>query len=246
MTFFPEDIRKPPIGIKGEVLSVGSADSHRFILSVSPDKSIRLNSEHVGSRYELRLDKKRIEWICKHGLREISGLLAKQQMNSLENRLKTAIYWFGLAMNVPITRSHEEMDVRISLARDKKSRGKKNFENFEFPEIAERLIKLMTALESLVILDDRELIASNLGERTAFLVAKKLSDRIYVNQQIRNLYRLRSRVIHHGRVEITYSELYWLSLAVQTAILRLIIDRNRLGISNDDDFRNWLVTMKFS
>lgn len=246
MVFFPEDIRKPPIGIKGEVLPVGAAESHRFILSVSPDKSIQLNSEHVGSFYELKLDEKRIEWMFKHGFTEISGLLAKKKMNSLESRLKTAIYWFGLAMNVPITRSQEEMDVRISLARKKKSRGEKSFENFEFPEIAERLIRLMMALESLVMLDDREQIVSNLGERTAFLVAKRLSDRVYVNHRIKELYRLRSRVIHHGRIEITYSELYWLSLIVQAAILRLITDRNRLGISNDDDFRNWLVTMKFS
>ncbi len=246
MMFFPEDIRKPPIGIKGEVLPVGSAESHRFILSESPDKSIHLNSEHVGSLYQLTLDKKRIEWMFKHGFTEISGLLAKQKMNSLESRLKTAIYWFGLAMNVPITRSREEMDVRISLAGEKKSRGEKSFENFEFPEIAERLTKLVMALESLVILDDREQIVSNLGERTSFLVAKKLSDRVYVNRRIKELYRLRSRVIHHGSIKITYSELYWLSVVVQAAILRLITDRNRLGISNDDDFRNWLITLKFS
>lgn len=246
MVFFPEDIRKPLIGIRGEVIHVGSGESHRFILSVSSDKSIHLNSEHVGSFFELKLDKKRIAWMFKRGFTEISVLLAKQKMNSFESRLKTAIYWLGSAMNVPITRSRKEMDVRISLAREKKSRGQKTLEDFEFHDIAERLIKLMMALESLVILDDREQIVSNLGERTAFLVAKKPSDRIYVSHRIKELYRLRSRFIHHGRIEMTYSELYWLSCVVQAAILRLITDRNRLGISNDDEFRNWLVTMKFS
>jgi len=246
MTFFPEDIRKPPIGIQGEVLPVATEASHRFILSRSSDASTHLNSEFVGSLYELELDKERVEWMLKHGLRNISRLLATRKMNSLESRLKTAIYWFGSAMNVPITRSQEEMDVRISLARKRKTRGEKGFENFEFPEIAERLFKLMMALESLVILDDREQIVVNLAERTAFLIAEKLSDRIYVNHRIKELYRLRSRVIHHGRIEITYSELHWLCYVVQAAILRLVIDGKRLGITNDDKFRNWLVTKKFS
>ena len=245
MMFFPEDIRKPPIGVRGEVMPVGSGVSHRFILSVSSDKSMHLGSEHVGPRFELKLDRKRIEWMFKYGFREISVLLAKQKMNSFESRLKTAIYWLGSALNDPITRSQEEMDTRILLAREKKGK-EKSLENFEFSDIAERLIKLMIALESLVILDDREQIVSNLSERTAFLVAKKLSDRIYVSRRIKELYRLRSRVIHHGRIEITYGELYWLSCVVRAAILRLITDKNRLGISNDDDFRNWLVRMKFS
>lgn len=246
MMFFLEDIRKPPIGVRGEVIHVGSSDSHRFILSVSSDESISLNSEHAGSPFELKLDKKRIKWMLKNGFTEISVLLAKQQMNSFESRLKTAIYWLGSAMNVPITCSQEETDLRILRAREKKSKGRKSLEDFEFHDIAERLIKLMMALESLVILDDREQIVSNLSERTAFLVAKKLSDRILVSSRIKEFYRLRSRAIHHGRIEMTYSELYWLSCAVQAAILRLITDRNRLGISNDDEFRNWLVRMKFS
>jgi hypothetical protein len=246
MMFFPEDIRKSPIGIRGEVFRVDSGESHRFILSASSDKSIHLNSEHVGSLFELRLDKKRIRRMFKHGFTQVSDLLAKQKVNSFESRLKTAIYWFGLAMNVPITRSQEEMDVRISLAREKKSRGEKSFEGFEFHDIAERLIKLMMALESLLILDDREQTVYNLGERTAFLAAKKLSDRIYVSHRTKELYLLRSRVIHHGRVEITYSELYWLSCVVQAVILRLITDQNRLGLSNDEEFRNWLVALKFS
>jgi hypothetical protein len=244
--FFPEDIRKPPIGVKGEVFAVASPESHRNILSVSSDKSIQLNSEYVGSLYELNLHKKRIEWMVKNGFRAISIPLAGQRSNSFEGRLKTAIYWFGAAMNIPVTRSQEEMDVRISLTGDRKSRGQKSHEDFEFPEIAERLIKLMMALESLVILDDREPVVSNLSERTAFLVADKLSDRIYVSHRIEELYRLRSRCIHHGRIEITYSELYWLSRVVQEAILRLITDRNQMGVANDDEFRNWLVASKFS
>jgi len=244
MVFFVgnEDSRRSYIGVKGDIME----QSQRHILSVSSDKITSFQNQLTGTLYELKLDKSRINWMLKNGFKKISVLLAKQKVNSFESRLKTAIYWLGSAMNVPITHSQEEMDVRISLAREEKTKGKKGLKDFEFHDVGDRLIKLMVALESLVILDQREPIASNLSERTAFLVAKTTKDRMFVNSQIKKLYRLRSQAVHHGRIEITYSELSWLSLVVQAAILRLISGKNRLGISNDEEFRDWLVRMKFS
>jgi len=240
-----EDFYRRYIGIKGEIVAVNSTDSRRNVL-FSSNGLPGFHIETAGPRYPLELDKTRVDWMMKSGLREVTALIAKKETNSFEDRLRTAIYWLGAAMNVQIASTTKEVDTKIDLARNQKGKRMKQFRDFEFHNFAERLIKLIVALESLVILDEREPVASNLGERAAFLVAKKPNDRIYVDGQIKKLYRLRSRAIHHGRTEITHEELDWLSIVVQTAIIRLIRRRVRMGVTNDEEYRSWFMRNKFS
>jgi hypothetical protein len=240
-----EDFYRSYIGIKGEIVAANSTDSRRNVLLASNELP-GFDTEMAGPRYPLELDKTRVDWMMKNGLREVTALIAKKETNSFEDRLRTAIYWLGAAMNVQIASTTKEVDAKIDLARNQKGNRMKQFKDFEFHNFAERLIKLMVALESLVILDEREPVASNLGERAAFLVAKKPNDRIYVDGQIKKLYRLRSRAIHHGRTEITHEELDWLSRVVQTAIIRLIRRRVHMGVTNDEEYRSWFMRNKFS
>jgi hypothetical protein len=248
MMFFvgDEDFYRSYFGVKGEIVARDSPDSRRNILFALPEGLPGYQTEMAGPRYPLDLDKTRVDWMVKNGLGRVSALFAKKETNSFEDRLKTAIYWTGAAMNVQISSATEEVDAKIALARKQNDMKKKQFKDFEYHDFAERLIKLMVALESLVILDDREPIVSNLGERTAFLVGKNLDDRMSVDSQVKKLYRLRSRVIHHGRTEITHAELDWLSNVLQCAILRLIQHKDRMGVSNDKEFRDWFVKNKFS
>ena len=240
-----EDFYRRYIGIKGEIVALNSADSRRNVL-FSSNGLPGFDIETAGPRCPLELDKTRVDWMKKNGLREVTALIAKKETNSFEDRLRTAIYWLGAAMNVQIASTTKEVDAKIDLARNQKGRRMKQFKDFEFHNFSERLIKLMVALESLVILDEREPVASNLGERAAFLVAKKSNDRIYVDGKIKKLYRLRSRAIHHGRTEIKHEELDWLSMVVQTAIIRLIRRGARMGVTNDEEYRSWFMRNKFS
>ena len=80
-----EDFYGSYIGIKGEIVVVGSTDSQRHILSMSSDGAPSFQIEMAGPLYPLELDKDRVDWMLGNGLREVSDLLAKRKLNSFES-----------------------------------------------------------------------------------------------------------------------------------------------------------------
>lgn len=63
------------------------------------------------------------------------------------------------------------------------------------PEVSERLMYVVTALESLLILKS-EPIVQNLSERLAILTSTNVADRLSVLQLIKRVYDVRSRFVH--------------------------------------------------
>lgn len=68
-----------------------------------------------------------------------------------------------------------------------------------FPDISDRLVYSLSALEGLFLKDASEPIQQNLAERLAFSAYADTNDRIKVVANCKKIYGARSQYIHHGR-----------------------------------------------
>jgi hypothetical protein len=65
--------------------------------------------------------------------------------------------------------------------------------------VSHKIVFVIAAIESMLLKDSNEPIQKNLGERMAFLVGKSLDERKRIVANVDEFYRIRSRLIHHGR-----------------------------------------------
>lgn len=66
----------------------------------------------------------------------------------------------------------------------------------------DKLVYVLSALESLLLRDTSEPIQQNLGERIAFLIGLNPDERLEIVRNVRSIYAMRSKYIHH-RVSVT-------------------------------------------
>lgn len=66
-------------------------------------------------------------------------------------------------------------------------------------DIADKLVYILVALETIFLRNGSEPIQQNLGERIAFLIEDSLEKRKRIIKVTRDTYTLRSRFVHHGR-----------------------------------------------
>lgn len=64
--------------------------------------------------------------------------------------------------------------------------------------LAEKLLYILVALESLLLRDEAESIQQNLGERVAFTIGGNVDERKDIIRATKEAYRLRSQFVHHG------------------------------------------------
>lgn len=65
--------------------------------------------------------------------------------------------------------------------------------------VSHKIVFVIAAIESLVLKDSNEPIQKNLGERMAFIIGESLEERKKIVTNVEDFYRIRSRLIHHGR-----------------------------------------------
>lgn len=66
-------------------------------------------------------------------------------------------------------------------------------------DIADKLVYILVALESILLRNSSEPIQQNLGERIAFIIGDSLEKRKRIIKVTRDTYTLRSCFVHHGR-----------------------------------------------
>ena len=74
------------------------------------------------------------------------------------------------------------------------------------PDIADRLVYTLSALEGLLLRDGSEPITQNLGERMAFLINNDAEARQGTVKNVKAIYEIRSRYIHHRNVSVENQE----------------------------------------
>jgi len=65
--------------------------------------------------------------------------------------------------------------------------------------LADKLVYILVALESILLKNENEPIQQNIGERMAFFIGTNLSERKSIIKNLKKAYTLRSSFIHHGR-----------------------------------------------
>lgn len=65
--------------------------------------------------------------------------------------------------------------------------------------LADKLVYILVALESILLKNENEPIQHNIGERMAFFIGADLSERKSIIKNVKKAYTLRSSFIHHGR-----------------------------------------------
>ena len=160
----------------------------------------------------------------------IDALFAKDSHNDLESRILTAIYWYGKAVDVQLSKSEK-------LAETEKEKREKNFDKMKE---ADRLLKLIIALESLLIFSKNESLTNNVIGRTATILAKNKTGYQEIKKIMDKIYGFRSEVVHHGKINFSLSELYELQFITRDVILVFVMEKDNWNIQNENDFLYWL------
>ena len=121
----------------------------------------------------------------------------------------------------------------------------KTEEIVEYGYLNERLLKTMVALESLLIIGN-EPVQNNIAERAAFILGLNYNDRKRIKKFIKDMYKLRSNVVHRGFTYISIGELKHLISLVRETIIVLILKKDRFGLETQQDFYEWFEKKKLS
>lgn len=65
-------------------------------------------------------------------------------------------------------------------------------------DISDKLLYILSALESMLLKNDTEPIVQNISERMAFLIGKSLEQRKMIIKNVKEIYGIRSKFVHHG------------------------------------------------
>ncbi|WP_295557688.1 HEPN domain-containing protein [uncultured Hyphomicrobium sp.] len=101
-------------------------------------------------------------------------------------------------------------------------------------DLGDRLVYMLTALESLYLKDGSEQIGQNLGERLAFTTAHTADEREKVIRNVKAIYKFRSNYLHHGA---TISERHEIGDFMMTAYNGLeVARRNNENFPSVEEF----------
>jgi hypothetical protein len=103
-----------------------------------------------------------------------------------------------------------------------------------------KVIYMLSALESILLKDENEPIQQNLSERIAIFSVKELSKRRSIIKNIKSVYSLRSKYLHHGHSSSeleTFKEFYlnvWLFYCQLLSNINLFESRDKFLEAIDD------------
>lgn len=222
-------------GIAGRVIS----QVRRVMLLYSQGSGlVGSESAWVGTRYEFEIDASRVKFMQAHGFRELNRILAKESRTDMQDRIISAILWFAKAVDV-VLKDTVKMESISDLGRRARRRPQA-----EMMGPYDRLVKLMVSLETLLLVDENEPIAANLSERTAMLVAHDYQTRKERVQFVKDMYRKRSGIIHHGRKGIAEDELQQLTFLTQEVIVAFLKNSRRWKLDSKESLQEWFLREK--
>lgn len=104
----------------------------------------------------------------------------------------------------------------------------------------EAFLLYMIALESIMLAEnDRDELGYRLRVRVAHLLGRDLQARRRLSEQVRDLYRIRSQIIHSGKYEVKYADLGLIRSITKKCILRILVDEPFKSMNNPNDLVSW-------
>jgi hypothetical protein len=110
-------------------------------------------------------------------------------------------------------------------------------------ELSDRLVYALSALEGLFLRDASEPIQQNLGERLAFLLSGDTEERQGIVRNVREIYGMRSRYVHHQKSISEESASNNFALIANAALFADLA--NTRNFTNPIDFINAIDRKKF-
>jgi hypothetical protein len=114
-----------------------------------------------------------------------------------------------------------------------------------FPEMSDRLVYSLSALESLLLRNASEIIQQNLSERIAFLTVQGIDDRLKVVASCKKVYGARSQYIHHRQRSIVPEDDLELFFVMARRTLEAAL-RNIRKFTTTDAFIDQIDRIKFA
>jgi hypothetical protein len=93
----------------------------------------------------------------------------------------------------------------------------------------EKLVHMLSALESTLLRNENEPIQQNLAERVAFFITQELIERKEIIKNIKHVYGLRSRYLHHGHSSTDLNEISKFFLRVWMFYVNLVQNSGRFS-----------------
>ncbi len=149
-------------------------------------------------------------------LDELNRILINHHQTDFETRILNGIYWFGESMSVPIL---DEKDKRYV-------EREKTHENLEYFNLGEKVIKLFTSLESVLMDDNEPNKTQNISKRGSLLIGHDIMTVEQIESDLKHLYNVRGEIVHRGNAFVSKYDLSDL-INYTRAILFSLIDLNR-------------------
>ena len=179
--------------------------------------------ERIGPLVPSTLDNERLKMMKTNGFQKLIDLFNKVDKDDLDTRILTAIYWYGKAYDVQTTRKGADKTVQV-----------------EMIKLSDKLVKITTAIESLLIFNEQELITNAVSERTAALLALNKQAFDEIKKFMSDMYSARSAIVHHGKMSFTKKDLDKFQYYVRNVIIHLINNMDSWGLRNENDFFYWI------
>ncbi|HKQ06407.1 MAG TPA: hypothetical protein VJ464_14830 [Blastocatellia bacterium] len=189
---FARDTR-PLVGLRGSVVSA-PRPCFLFTDVLKDDQEFSFNIKKVGLLVPYSLNNDRLEHLKTHCAFDIlSAALAKptHSQSQLEKIVITSIRWLG----------------RGAVADDP----------------PEKILTMSVALERLLTTDAEKHtdIGDRLAKRLAFLLSDDLEQRLKISERMKDLYGLRSEVVHAGKTAISMRDIIDLEMLACNAIIAM-------------------------
>ena len=108
------------------------------------------------------------------------------------------------------------------------------------PEREQAFLLFMIALESLVLAEsDTGELGYRLRVRVSHLLGRNRGARERVSSTVKNLYDIRSKIVHRGSHEVTDGNLGEIRSITKNAILRLLLHRTICRYRKKKDLARW-------
>jgi hypothetical protein len=163
----------------------------------------------------LELDRNKMQQMLEWGLEELVACFQPENKSDIAQRIRRAVTWYSRAVDA------------------------------NSPE--EKFVNLTTALESLLVGDEGKgpyattgSISQNIGERAAFLRGDNFENRMRIEKIAKDLYALRSAIVHRGE-SVPLGELVQMDELVAQATLTFL----RHKFTSWSAFQQWVAKQRY-
>ncbi len=111
-------------------------------------------------------------------------------------------------------------------------------------DTSNKLLFILVALESMLLRDENEPIQKNIGERMALIAGTTVEERKAIVANLTEVYKLRSKFVHHGQSAADLEPLYPFMVGAWTCFCNLLGWQDRFATKGD--LISWLESRKLS